>query len=123
VIFREDFDMDADTLNPTGERHVSGIARRFDQIHAPVKIEPTANPALDRRRTAVVISALVKCGIPVEAAAHRVQCGSSRAEGMPATDIEPTYFRYGLGGYGYGAAGLGANYGAFATFGPFLPYR
>ncbi|MCE9567539.1 MAG: hypothetical protein K8U57_36530 [Planctomycetes bacterium] len=122
VIFREDFDMDADTLNPTGERHISGIARRFDQTHAAVKIEPTGNAALDRRRAAVVVSALVKAGIPVEAAANRVQGGTSRAEGMSAPDIEPTNVRYGVASYGYGYTAA-PTYGAFATFGPFLPYR
>ncbi len=120
VVYQEDFDQGTDTLNPTGERHISGIARRFDQTRAPVKIEPTGDPALDQRRASTVTSALVKSGIPVEVVANRVQGGISRAEGMPPSDIEPTYVRYGFGGYGVG--GQGASYGGFATFGPFLPY-
>lgn len=121
VIYREDFDQDSDTLNPTGERHISGIARRFAQTNAPVKIEPTGDAALDQRRTAAVISALTKAGVPVEAAASRVQGGTSRAEGMPATDIEPTYIRYGIGNSGIG--GYGPMYAGYTTFGPFALYR
>jgi len=121
VIYREDFDQDADTLNPTGERHISGIARRFAQTHAPVKIEPTGDAALDQKRTAAVISALTKAGVPVEAAASRVQGGTSRAEGMQATDIEPTYIRYGIGSSGIG--GYGPMYSGYTTFGPFALYR
>jgi hypothetical protein len=120
IIYREDFDQDTDTLNPTGERHIGGIARRLDQTRAPVKIEPTGNPVLDHRRTSTVIAALVKAGIPVEVAANRVQGGTSRAEGMASPDIEPTNVRSSLASYGYG---YGANYTGFATFGPFVPYR
>ncbi|VTT99719.1 unnamed protein product [Gemmataceae bacterium] len=121
VIYCEDFDAGTDRLNPTGERHVAGIARRFDQTRGPVKVEPTGDPALDLRRTSTVISALTKAGVPVQVAASRVQGGVSRAEGMPATDIEPAFVRYSFGGYGVG--GAGATYGAYTTFGPFALYR
>lgn len=118
-MFREDFDRDADTLNPTGERHIGGIARRFNQTQANVKIEPSGDVALDQRRIATVISELTKAGVPVEVASGRVQSGNTRAEGMPAADIEPAYVRHSLGGY-YG--GLAPTYGGFATFGPLGPY-
>lgn len=121
VVFREEFDQDTDTLNPTGERHVGGIARRFEQSRSPVKVEPTGDPGLDERRRTAVISELSKAGVPVAAAAARVQGGSTRADGMPPTDIEPTHVRYGIGGPGVG--GAGAAYAGFTTFGPYGPYR
>jgi hypothetical protein len=120
VVYREDFDQDMDTLNPTGERHIGGIARRFAQTHANVKIEPTGDAVLDQRRMATVISELTKAGVPVEAASARVQVGNTRAEGMAAPDIEPTYGRLGLSSYSTGV--LAPTYGGFATFGPLGPY-
>jgi hypothetical protein len=121
TVYREDFDQDSDTLNPTGERHINGIARRFEQCKGMVKVEPSGDPALDERRKSAVISELSRAGIPAAAAAERVQGGTTRADGLPSADIEPTYNRYGFGGPGVG--GAGAAYGSFTTFGPYGPYR
>jgi hypothetical protein len=114
VVYREDFDAGAATLNPTGERHLDGIARRLRQVPVPVRVEPTGDPLLDEKRRVAVIEALGKHGVPFEDASARVIFGTTRAEGLRYSDIERVYGRFqNSGGFG----GLGGGFGGFGGFG------
>lgn len=118
VMFREDFDAGTDRLNPTGERHLAGIARRLALANHPVRVEPTGDAKLDERRRAAVVAGLSQLGIPADEAKARVIAGTTRAEGLRDVDIEIIYGRYRTGGFNGGFGGWG-GFGSFGGLGMF----
>ncbi len=122
VVYREDFDAGEATVNPSGERHLDGIARRLRQAPVPVRVEPTGDPLLDEKRRVAVIEALGRHGVPFEEASARVIFGTTRAEGLRYSDIERVYGRFqnsgGFGGFGGGFGSLGGGFGGGFGFYP-----
>jgi len=126
VIYREDW-LDAKSeLNATGTRHVDGVIRRIGMIGAPVKVEPTGNADLDRKRMTEIIGKLVQAGIPAAEAGGRVVLGTTRAEGLRNGDIErinSASTGLGAGGFGGGFGGGGFGGGGFGGFGGIGGFR
>ncbi|HXD87170.1 MAG TPA: hypothetical protein VN641_11795 [Urbifossiella sp.] len=118
VIYREDW-LDATlSLNVHGARHLDGIVRRLGIVGAPVKLEPTGNPALDAQRMTAIVEQMVQAGVPPLEAGRRVVYGTTRAEGLRYHDIDALYNRTGgTGGSNYGGGGgyggMGGGMGGF----------
>lgn len=111
VLYREDFLKGDVRLNETGLRHLGGIVRRFSFSPAPVRVEPTGDPSLDRLRRQTVIDAMLCAGVNAQAAIDRVQIGGTRAEGLRYDDIDNIGQSTDRNSRGYGGGGFGGGYG------------
>jgi len=116
VIYIEDWLDDTAVLNDTGIRHLNGIARRFNDSGAPVKIEPYGKDEIDAPRKAAIMDLLIKAGHPQFTVTNRVVGGNTRAEGLRERYMEAVYFRGlaqmfsgGFGGGGFGGGGFGGG--------------
>ncbi len=122
VLYREDWMADQNVLNPSGVRHLEGIARRLAATGAPIKVEPTGVNELDERRRAAVVEALSRAGVPGGDAASRVVIGNTKAEGLRGADIQVIAYpnlRRGFGGGGSGGGGVGGGFGGGSFGGGF----
>ena len=115
VVYREDWLDGTTSFNPSGMRHLGGIIRRLGMVAAPIRVEPSGDPALDHQRRVAVVESLVRSGVPVGDPAARVIIGGTRAEGLQYQDIEILYSRNasslsgGFGGGGFGGGGFGGG--------------